>query len=576
MAKINLQLFAKLNTDTSIVDYLKSQGQDSSYTARKKLAQELGITNYSGTAKQNTQMLKTLKNQASSSNKNSTPTSTQSGGIAGAKAPNATPITVPKQEPIKVPASTPVTSVNGVDQSLIDKINSTYTQSDAVTNAQNEANIYKDTMTEISNQKDIISQETWDAINTPFSASSAYQEAWAQTQQMLSQLSSGRTSYTDQIKDMMSKIQNREDFQYDVSTDTLFQQSLASAMASGQTAMQDTIGQASALTGGYASTYATSAGNQAYNSYIQDAYNNLPEYYQMAMEAYQMEGQDMYNQLAMLNEADASEYQRMYDSWNANFTNTQQMYAQEYGAWQDSVNNAYQSAGLQLNEHGQRYDQAFNTYSALQNQANTLYAQEFQKWQNEVANALSYAGMQQNDYWNTKEFNESQRQFDESQAQSQSQFVSKYDYNGDGNVDSKDIELQRQWEKEDAYIKNYDGNGDGKVDDKDKTATLKEPTETQMQKALEAYNTGGEDGLERYVASLGSSIDVDMLIDYAIQYGNAPIGSKIKDGFEDFGNALKDLFTGGAQTNTTTPNVPTWEEIKEQRKNSIYKNRLLK
>ena len=47
---------------TSIVDYLKSQGQDSSYSARKKLAEERGITNYSGTAAQNTQLLNMLRN----------------------------------------------------------------------------------------------------------------------------------------------------------------------------------------------------------------------------------------------------------------------------------------------------------------------------------------------------------------------------------------------------------------------------------------------------------------------------------------------------------------------------------
>jgi len=46
---------------TSIVDWLKGQGQDSSYAARKKKAAELGIQNYSGTAAQNTQMLKSLQ-----------------------------------------------------------------------------------------------------------------------------------------------------------------------------------------------------------------------------------------------------------------------------------------------------------------------------------------------------------------------------------------------------------------------------------------------------------------------------------------------------------------------------------
>jgi hypothetical protein len=49
-------------TGSSIVDYLKSVGEDSSYTARAKRAEQLGITGYQGTAAQNTQMLNMLRN----------------------------------------------------------------------------------------------------------------------------------------------------------------------------------------------------------------------------------------------------------------------------------------------------------------------------------------------------------------------------------------------------------------------------------------------------------------------------------------------------------------------------------
>lgn len=45
----------------SIVDYLKSKGQDSSYNARKQLAQQYGIENYSGTANQNVSLLSALQ-----------------------------------------------------------------------------------------------------------------------------------------------------------------------------------------------------------------------------------------------------------------------------------------------------------------------------------------------------------------------------------------------------------------------------------------------------------------------------------------------------------------------------------
>lgn len=49
-------------TGTSIVDALNQTGVDSSFNNRSKLAQNNGITNYKGTAEQNTKMLEMLKN----------------------------------------------------------------------------------------------------------------------------------------------------------------------------------------------------------------------------------------------------------------------------------------------------------------------------------------------------------------------------------------------------------------------------------------------------------------------------------------------------------------------------------
>ncbi|GEN30223.1 hypothetical protein HNQ35_000074 [Cerasibacillus quisquiliarum] len=48
-------------TGDSIVDYLKSIGQPSSFAHRKKLAQQHGIKNYTGTASQNTKLLNALR-----------------------------------------------------------------------------------------------------------------------------------------------------------------------------------------------------------------------------------------------------------------------------------------------------------------------------------------------------------------------------------------------------------------------------------------------------------------------------------------------------------------------------------
>ena len=71
----NLELLNKLRggsssggssgyTGNSLVDYLKSIGKDSSFAARQKYAAQYGIANYSGTAAQNTQLLNAMRGGA--------------------------------------------------------------------------------------------------------------------------------------------------------------------------------------------------------------------------------------------------------------------------------------------------------------------------------------------------------------------------------------------------------------------------------------------------------------------------------------------------------------------------------
>lgn len=503
MMRFNLQLFA-LNTKESIVDLLKSQGKDSSYSARKELAQSLGITNYSGSSEQNVAMIKAL-----------------SGGSSGTNTPKPQnlPYTGGEAKPQKIPNATGTPDMqllNGVDQATINKMNSTFTASEDTANAQKEANSYLDNVKKIGSVTDIIDQSTWDALNQKWEQPQAITDAWNYTNGLLEQLTSGRTSYTDQIKDLMGQIQNRDKFSYDVDNDVLFQQYLASSMASGKTAMQDTMGQASALTGGYGSTYATSAANQQYNAYIQDAYNNLPEYYQMALETYQMEGQEMYNQLAMLNDADATEYQRMYNSWQANFNNTQSMYERAYGEFQDSIGNAYNSANLQLNEHSQIFDQAYKSYLAVSDNAQQMYQNEYNKWADEVNNAFKSAQLSNSDYWNTANFNEGVRQYNTSLAQRQAEHNAEMSY--------KDRALAQDQAQFEASQLQDNAQFNAKLVGGSTTENgLKAPSESQMKKALEAYNTGGENALYQYVDSLGADIDMDAIDSYVSQYGQMPL-----------------------------------------------------
>ena len=82
---------------------------------------------------------------------------------------------------------------------------------------------------------------------------------------------SGTFNYGNQAgyNNALNNLTNREAFKYDLSNDQLYQQAKDQYQQMGKTAMADTIGQASAMTGGYGNSYATTAGSQAYQNYLQ-------------------------------------------------------------------------------------------------------------------------------------------------------------------------------------------------------------------------------------------------------------------------------------------------------------------
>lgn len=326
-----------------------------------------------------------------------------------------------KNENLSYDTTNKYTKANGVDDDTYNKQRSTFNQSSGVSNATNKANTGLSRVESLTSDN-IISNSTWKALNKEFVVPKAVTEADEYLAAQLEKIQSGKTSYTDRLKDMMDQITGREKFSYDVDTDPLFQQALASAMNSGKTAMQDTIGQASALTGGYGSTYATTAGNQAYNAFIEDAYDNLPQYYQMAMEAYQMEGDEMYRQYSMLADADSTEYNRNVTAYDATYQHRNQMYNEAYTQYRDEKADAFAMANLKLSEHGQQVSDAYTYYSAASEYADTLYAREYAKWSDEVNQAMQYAQMLNSDYWTKTNFDESVRQYEQNFAEDVRQY----------------------------------------------------------------------------------------------------------------------------------------------------------
>lgn len=89
------------------------------------------------------------------------------------------------------------------------------------------------------------------------------------------------------LKAALGDIQNYGDFSYDLNADMLYQNALDNYMMMGQQAMVDTTANAAALTGGYGNSYAASVGNQAFQNYITQANNMIPQFQQMALNSWQ-------------------------------------------------------------------------------------------------------------------------------------------------------------------------------------------------------------------------------------------------------------------------------------------------
>lgn len=122
-----------------------------------------------------------------------------------------------------------------------------------------------------------------------------------------------QSRYGDQLQGMLDQIMNREPFQYDAYADPLFQIYQDQYILGGRRAMQDAMGQAAALTGGYGNSYAQSVGQQTYNQYMENLMGIIPELSQMAYGRYKDEGDAMQRNYDLLNQLENQEYGRYRD-----------------------------------------------------------------------------------------------------------------------------------------------------------------------------------------------------------------------------------------------------------------------
>lgn len=167
-----------------------------------------------------------------------------------------------------------------------------------------------------------------------------------------------------QAQQTLEQINNRDPFRFDLNASALYQMYKNQAMVNGQYAMRDTMGQAAGLTGGYGSSYAQNAGQQAYNRYLEGLNDKVPDIYAQERAAYDQQGDDLYKRWQMLNNMYNSDYDRWLSERNWN-------YQQE----RDRISDQLQREQIDYNRAQAEREWNYNTQQDQQNRAYTMAMQ---------------------------------------------------------------------------------------------------------------------------------------------------------------------------------------------------------
>ena len=216
-----------------------------------------------------------------------------------------------------------------------------------------------------------------------------------------------KSAYQAQIDETLNRILNREDFSYNANLDPLYQQYKQQYVRQGQNAMRDTAAQAAELTGGYGSSYGTVAASQAYDAYLQQLNDRIPELYQLAMQKYNMEGENMRSNLSALQGQEDAAYGRYRDTvgdWKDERAYALGRYNTErdtdYDRYRDRVGDYQANRAYALDRYNTERDYGYGAYrdtvsdwwdaqQLAEQQAQA--AQEQANWERQMALSLAKA-----------------------------------------------------------------------------------------------------------------------------------------------------------------------------------------
>lgn len=185
--------------------------------------------------------------------------------------------------------------------------------------------------------------------------------------------------YTGMVDRLYQQIMGRPSFSYNQNNDAMYQMYAQKYRSAGQQGMRNAMGAAAAQqTGGYGSSYAQTAGQQAYNASMGQLAETVPQLQQQALSRYNDETQRLNDMYGTASQAEQTEYGRHQDRVNrwqserdyaANEYDRQ--YNNQYNEWRDTNNYAMNMVNMEREDTQQAMSTAQNQVMAAINQGIT-------------------------------------------------------------------------------------------------------------------------------------------------------------------------------------------------------------
>lgn len=261
----------------------------------------------------------------------------------------------------------------------------------------------KDIMNEYSNKSDSsLSQYNAalnsykNALNSGYKPSSAVNNYRNERDNALKKAQAmGNFNYESQYKDKIEGLLNNAEnmkfnFNYSLTDDPAYQTYRDQYVHNGQMAAQNAAAEAAAQTGGYGSTAATSASQQAYNESLTQLNSLVPDLYNSAYQRQWNEFTDERDTLQELASAYQSLDQQGYDQALATWTNNFNQYitlAQEYNSNYQYLDSA------ERQQYETKLDGLYNILTSAQQQYATnvgAYLDAVSTWSGAVSDAANY------------------------------------------------------------------------------------------------------------------------------------------------------------------------------------------